>query len=347
MRLRGANVATMRIEVLSDITLRPATVAQIFGWFFILCLFPQICVAQSGEPLETIRVDSDLVDLKVSVIGLNASYSGITLQQKDFLVLEDGKPQDITFFATSDAPFDLVLLLDISGSTSDKIKLIRRSAKRFVDATRPSDRVAVVTFTDEPELISDFTLDRDRLKKLIDRMDKSLGGTKFWDSLRFVTEKLIALGQRSRRTAIIVMTDGVDNALPGIFGDGSSTPFLELLRIVRDSDTLVFPIYLDTEKEEAKRHRTPHEAYAQAREQLTQLAESCGSTMYRAAKIEDLETVYDQVIRDIGTVYSIGYRPSNNIRDGRWRSVEVHLNARNGMVARAKRGYYAKQLSRQ
>ena len=308
-------------------------------------LLPLICFAQSGEPLETIRVDSDLVDLKVSVIGLNANYSATPLQQKDFLVLEDGKPQDIAFFATSDAPFDLVLLLDISGSTSDKIKLIRRSAKRFVEATRPFDRVAILTFTDEPELISDFTLDRQKLKKMIDRMDKSFGGTKFWDSLRFVTERLSSMKHTSRRTAVVVMTDGVDNALPGIFGDGSATPFGDLLKIVQDSDTLVFPIYLDTEKEEVKKHRTPREAYVQARDQLSQLAEVCGTTMYRAAKIEDLEQVYDQVIRDLGTVYSIGYKPSNKIRDGKWRSVVVQLTDHSGLVARTKRGYYPKQLS--
>jgi len=97
------------------------------------------------------------------------------LQQKDFLVIEDGLPQEISFFAASGAPFDLILLLDLSGSTADKIKLIRRSAKRFVEATRPTDRVAIVTFTDEPELVSSFTFDRQVLKKTIDRMEKPLG----------------------------------------------------------------------------------------------------------------------------------------------------------------------------
>jgi VWFA-related protein len=314
-------------------------------WFVVVFLFASTCAAQTREPLDTIRVESDLVDLKVRVMGLRPSAAATPLQQKDFVVIEDGFPQEISFFAASDAPFDLILLLDLSGSTADKIKLIRRSAKRFVEATRPVDRVAIVTFTDEPELISGFTFDRHVLKKTIDKMEKPLGGTKFWDSLRYVTEKLVPLGQSSRRTAVFVMTDGIDNALPGIFGDGSSTSFPELLKIVRDSDALVFPIYLDTEAEEVKRHRTPHEAYAQSREQLAQLAETCGTTVYKAAKIEDLETVYDQVIRDLGTVYSIGYRPLNRVRDGKWRSVVVQVNEHTGLVARSKRGYYAKEVS--
>jgi len=69
--------------------------------------------------------------------------------------------------------------------------------------------------------------------------------------------------------------------------------------------------------------------------------------MYRAAKIEDLESVYDQVIKDLSTLYSIGYRPSNNVRDGKWRSVVVRVNDHNGLVARSKRGYFAKQLASQ
>jgi len=312
-------------------------IVSLLGLVFLV----QICAAQTNEPVETIKVHSDLVDLKVSVFSLKPNLPVTRLQQEDFLVLEDGAPQEISFFAAADAPFDLILLLDLSGSIADKMKLVRRSAKRFVEATRPTDRVAIITFAEFPELISDFTLDRVILKKSIDRMEKPIGGTRFWDSLRLVTERVMAFGQNSRRTAVVIMTDGVDNALPGIFGDGSRTPFPELLRIIRQSDALIFPIYLDTEKEEIKRHKTPREAYATARQQLHQLAEACGTTLYRAAKIEDLEDVYDRVMKDLGTVYSIGYHPTNRVRDGKWRSVEVQLNQHSDLIARSKRGYYA------
>jgi VWFA-related protein len=307
-----------------------------------------VCLAQTTDvPQETIRVDSNLVDLKVSVMSLKPSGAGAVLQAKDFTVLEDGAPQEISFFAAADAPFDLMLLLDISGSTVDKMKLIKRSAKRFVDATRPGDRVSIVTFTDVAQVVSEFTLDRILLKKEIDHIEKTVGGTKFWDVLRMVVESPASSNQTSRRKAIIVMTDGIDNALPGVFGDGSFTPFNDLLRIVSNADSIVLPIYLDTEEEEFKRHRTPHDAYAQARQQLAQLAEVCGTTMYRARKIEDLESVYKQVISDLGTVYSIGYRPSNSLRDGKWRNVAVQINEHADLVARAKRGYYARQLAQQ
>jgi len=94
---------------------------QVCACCLLVVLFVSISVAQTVEPLETIRVDSDLVDLKVSVLGLSPTAAATPLQQKDFVVLEDGLPQEITFFAASDAPFDLILLLDLSGLISDKI----------------------------------------------------------------------------------------------------------------------------------------------------------------------------------------------------------------------------------
>src|ERR1043166_7323781 len=75
------------------------------------------------------------------------------------------------FFAAADTPFDLVLLLDLSASNDKKLKMIRNSAKRFVDAARDIDRIAIVTFTDHPALYSSFSLDRKKLKKTIDEID--------------------------------------------------------------------------------------------------------------------------------------------------------------------------------
>ena len=140
------------------------------------------------------------------------------------------------------------------------------------------------------------------------------------------------------------MTDGVDNALPDVSGEGSRTSFEELLSIVQSSETLVFPIYLDTEDESFKRHRTPRSVFALSQDQLAQLAEACGTRLYRANKLKDLDEVYEQVIGDVGRVYSIGYRPSNTFRDGKWRSVTVQIRDRGDLRARTKRGYYALSL---
>jgi VWFA-related protein len=264
------------------------------------------------------------------------------LQPKDFAVFEDGVPQEIAFFQAADTPFDLVLLLDLSGSNSKNLKMIRNSAKRFVDAARDVDRIALVTFTDQPALYSSFTLDRRKLKKTIDEMDEAIGGTNFWDSMNWVLKDLIPQASGTRRSAIVVMTDGIDNALPEVPGPGSSLPFAGLIESIRNSESIVFPIYLDTEEENVKRHHVPRSAYALAREQLGQMAAVCGTPLYRAARLSDLDAVYTQVVRDLSTVYSIGYQPTNKTLDGKWRSVEVRLINRPDLFARTKRGYYAK-----
>jgi VWFA-related protein len=251
-------------------------------------------------------------------------------------------PQEIAFFAAAPAPFDLVLLLDLSGSTADKLDLIRSSANRFVSAARPTDRIGIVTFTDKPHIVSPLTSDRAELLKRIGQMKKPKGVTRFWDALHYVLESVLSPANVSHRSAVVVMTDGVDNALPDIRGEGSATDFNQLLWVVRHSQAIVLPIYLDTEREMVEEHIAFESTYEMARQQLAQLAAESGSIVYQARKVEDLNGVYERVIRDLGTVYSLGYRPTKRARDGSWRAVTVRLTKRPDLEARAKRGYYAK-----
>jgi VWFA-related protein len=325
---------------------KPVTTWGRFGPPLVILLltmqgFAPVSQAQTPEPADILRIDSDLVNLNVSVFNRATSNSAASLQPKDFSILDNGMPQEITFFAASDAPFDLVLLLDLSGSTADKIGLIRKSSKRFVDAARPGDRIAIFTFAAEIKTVCLFTDDHAVLKRSVDEIESPIGGTNFWDALRFVLEHVVNQSRaQHRRSAVIVMTDGVDNALPGVYGEGSrATTFEQLVEAERRSDTIVVPVYLDTEREKAARS-TPPAAFAIAREQLAALAEESGNPLYRAKNVKDLEGVYQQVIRDLGTVYSIGYRPTNRGRDGSWHNVKVQVIGRSDVALRTKRGYY-------
>lgn len=298
--------------------------------------------AQTPDSLDTIRIDSDLVNLNLNLVSRKPAVGVTKIDQKYFAVFEDGEPQDISFFASVDTPFDLVLLLDLSGSTSDKIGMIRKSARRFVDAARPGDRIAILVFSAEIISVSGFTSDHSVLKKSIDNIQKPSGGTNFWDALRFVLEHVTGQSRvERRRSAVVLMTDGVDNALPDVDGEGSVTTFDELLKVVQHSDTIVLPIYLDTEKELDRSGRLK-EAYALARQQLAQIAAESGNEVYQARKLKDLEGVYEQVMRDLGTVYSVGYRPGNAIRDGSWRAVKVQLIGHPDLGVRTRRGYFRK-----
>src|SRR5437867_2721732 len=150
----------------------------LFGGTLLLVMLLAIAadgLGQTVDRTETIRVDSDLVDLQVSVLSRGFTQPPPALQQKDFSVIEDGTPQEIAFFAAADTPFDLVLLLDLSGSTANKLKLIRQSTRRFVEAARPTDRIAIITFTDAVEIVSPLTSDRRELRQAIKAIEKPMG----------------------------------------------------------------------------------------------------------------------------------------------------------------------------
>ena len=299
--------------------------------------------SQTIDNSETVRIDTDLVDLNVTVFSLNSQRIADQLDRKDFIVFEDGVEQEISLFASAEDPFDLVLLIDLSASTKDKLKLIQKSATSFVEASRPTDRIGILTFTDKLSIVSPLTFEREDLKTRIKNMEKPFGGTNFWDALRYVIETMLNPERTKRRSAVVMMTDGVDNALPDVPGEGSRTGFDELLRMVGLSDSILIPIYLDTEREMIEKRRLySQHAYQMARNQLELLASESGSKVYYARKVEDLKDAYRQVIRDLTTVYSVGYRPTNKERDGSWRSVKVQLRDKPDLAARARRGYFAK-----
>jgi VWFA-related protein len=285
---------------------------------------------------EVVRVDTRLVNLNVSVYSRKLRTQISTLEQKDFVVREDGRQEAISFFGATDMPFDLVLLLDLSGSTSEKRDLIRKTTRRFIEASRPADRVAIVTFSDSPTVVASLTSDRAKLLASVKRIEGD-GGSKVWDALNFTLDHVMEPKSGGRRRAVVFMTDGADNNLLGWNGRGSRISFADLLETVRRSDTLIVPIYLDTEGHDELSHRI----YANARKTLALLADESGGLYYEARKINDLKDVYEQVIGDLGKVYSLGYRPTNEKRDGSWRTVKVEISGQTDLVVRTRPGYYA------
>jgi len=291
---------------------------------------------------DVIRVNTNLVSMNVSVFSNKLKTFLGELKQTDFRILEDGSQQEISFFASNDMPFDLVLLIDLSGSTSSKRDLIRKSTQRFIEAARPSDRIAIVTFADAQTVVSPLTDDRSKLLAAAREISGG-GGSKIWDALKFTLDEVVGPHSLERRKAIVMMTDGADNSL-GFYGGpgvGSSISFANLLDAVGRSNTLVVPIYLDTEHDSFSNDFTK-KVYANARKMLQSLASESGGSYYTAKKVADLNGVYEQVINDLGKIYSLGYKPTNDKRDATWREVEIQMVNRPDLVAHAKPGYYAK-----
>jgi VWFA-related protein len=302
----------------------------------------KVLSATADDDVDIVRVDTNLVSLNVSVYSTKLRTEAVKLEQKDFTVAEDGKPQEISFFATTDVPFDLVLLLDLSGSTADKRDLIRKSTRRFIEASRSTDRVAIVAFANDVWIVCPLTVDRTSLFEAANRIDGG-GGSHVWDALAFTLDHIFGSASSPRRRAVVFMTDGVDNALSPFSGvSGSKTSFADLLESVRKHDALVVPIYLDTEDPDWDSADSRRRDYANARNTLGMLAFESGGLYYGAGKVEDLNGVYEQVISDLSKVYSIGYRSSNEKRDGSWRNVNIGITGYPDLKTRTRPGYYAK-----
>jgi VWFA-related protein len=292
------------------------------------------------DPGDVIKVETNLVSVNVSVFNNKSKMFVGSLTPNDFLVKEDGQEQTVSYFASTDVPFDLVLLVDLSGSTAEKRDLIKKSTLRFIEAARPNDRLAIVTFSHVTNLISPLTLDRAQLTASVDKME-GMGGTHVWDAIKYSLDEVLGPKTLERRRAIVLMSDGVDGSFSrySSLPSGSKIPFADLIEQVRQTDVLIVPIYLDTQ--ESLGNPFMESEYENARRALNLLANESGGTYYKARRISDLNGVYEQVINDLGKVYSLGYKPTNPARDGTWRNVQISIINRPDLVARARPGYYA------
>ncbi len=294
--------------------------------------------AQTIEEGDVIRVDTSLVNLNVSVYNSKLKAYVGALEEKDFAVSEDGHEENIAYFASTDMPFDLVLLIDMSGSTSGKRDLIRKTTRRFIEAARPSDRLAIVTFSNTANIVSPLTDDRKQLLEKAKDINGN-GGSNVWGALKFTLDEVLGAKTPGRRRAVVLMSDGLDNALWYQSPVAPPLSFADLVEAVRHDDTLIIPIYLDTEPDGVFGY--DKRGYENARKTLVLLAEESGGLYYTARKVEDLNGVYDQVINDLGKVYSLGYKPTNEKRDRSWRTVKVRVQNRPDLMTRARPGYYA------
>lgn len=199
-----------------------------FSNLYIIAMIVIFCGAAVGqvpkptpptEETEVIRVDTELIDVPVVVMD-KAGKPVLSLKKTNFILFEDGKPQDISEFSATTAPFEVALLLDTSGSARADIDLIKRSAQVFIDSMRPGDKVALVAFGpgDEtgsssiPRIISPLTADKKELRSALERVTTS-NGTPYYDGLLTIGEKIFTDQKQDKisRRAIVALTDGVDS----------------------------------------------------------------------------------------------------------------------------------------
>ena len=247
------------------------------------------------------------------------------MRDADFSVYEDGSERKIVNVSPASEPFNLVLLLDVSGSVEERIDFIRKAARDFLRTASRQDRISIISFHDDIRIISDFTTDRVLLSKKLDELDAG-GATALYDALGYtLVETLKPL--RGERTAVVIMSDGDDNK--------SFVPFPAILEATIESGALVYPLYVpsglipETSVPQPSITVDPMRTKyltitTRAAEEGAKLAQVSGGVFYSIKRLDDLQKAYDDIVAQMRTAYTITYNSNEN--SSAHRRVRVRAN---------------------
>jgi VWFA-related protein len=281
-----------------------------------------------GRPV--FKADVEAVNLAVSISDGQRFVTG--LSPSDFEVYENGVRQDVAIFSQEHTPISLSILLDSSLSMEPKIEEAREAAVRFVRKLRPQDEAQIVHFNDRVRVVQDFASDVPRLEAAI-RAAQPSGGTALYTAV-YVALKDLARRRRegeARKLSIVVLSDGEDTA--------SLVSDEQALALARDSEIGVYGISLKGPRSAATERRET----GLSRFFISALSRETGGQAHFPHGLEQLNSVYEQVLEEVRAQYSIGYVSTNARRDGKWRNILVKLLDRPQLRVRHKPGYFAPQ----
>jgi VWFA-related protein len=249
---------------------------------------------------QVMRVHASVTDRNGRAIG--------DLQSSDFTLFENGIERKVTGVSPAREPFNLVMLLDVSGSVEERIDFIRKAARDFLSTASPQDRISIISFRDDIQVISNFSTDRRFLSKQLDEIDAG-GATALYDALGYVMSTTLK-PLRGDRTAIVILSDGDDNK--------SFIPLPALLAATSESGALIYPLYVPSglipEHSVANPDITADPLRSRyltlttrADEEGRKLAETSGGIYYPIHHLEDLQRAYDDVVAQLRTAYTITY----------------------------------------
>jgi VWFA-related protein len=270
------------------------------------------------------RVAPQMMRLNATVTDRSGrAISG--LGPSDFTVTEAGEVRQVKDVRPTNAPFNLVLLLDVSGSVEERIDFIRKAARNFLSSVGPQDRVSIVSFRDDIQVISDFTTDRALLSRRLDDIQAG-GATALYDALGYVLVNQIKQ-LRGERTAVVILSDGDDNR--------SFVPFNAILEATIESGALIYPLYVpsglipESSVPVASTTLDPLRTRyltitTRADQEARKLADVSGGVYYPISQIDELQKAYDDVVAQLRMSYTITYASATN--NARRVSVRTRLN---------------------
>src|SRR5271157_4751839 len=280
-----------------------------------------------------IHVAPFLVDVNMVVVNVTVTdpFDRIVtgLEQNNFQVFDEKVEQKIESFSTEDAPISVGLVFDSSGSMSDKIQKSKEAALQFFKTSNPQDEFMLINFSDRPNLITSFT---SKFENLQDRLlfVKAGGRTALLDAIYLGLSEMKKA--TTNRRALLVISDGGDNH--------SRYTANDIKRAVKESDVQIYAVGIFEPL--SSRGRTTEEAGGPSL--LADLAEVSGGRLFSVEDTNELPDIAEKISIELRNQYVIGYRPSNLVRDGRWRRVKVKLNPPRGLPplqVYSRTGYYA------
>lgn len=292
------------------------------GHFVLIAVGAVALVALLDAAQPTFRAGVDLVTFAVTASDRRGNLV-TDLTEQDFEVLEDGKPQSITYFARGvggdEVPTHLGLMLDTSGSMDRDITLARSAAIKFLNLLPEAEDITLVDFDTEVRITRYPQRDFARLVERI-RLRKPQGWTALYDALGVYLD---GASNSTGRTVMVMYTDGADSR--------SQLRFEELIKLLRASNVTVYAVGL---LENTGRMR------AELSMRLGQMTETTGGQAFFPGALKDLESSYEKILNEIKSQYHLGYTSTNPAQDGQWRKVEIKVK-RPDTRLRGRKGYFA------
>jgi Ca-activated chloride channel family protein len=282
---------------------------------------------QGTEIAGPVIVNTDLITFTVTVTDTYGRYvSG--LGKNAFTVLDDKKPQEITFFSDDDSPVSVGVIFDVSGSMGgDKIKRARDALSKFIQTSHDSDEYFLIAFNSRAQLLLDKTRDGNAV---LDKLTfiETKNNTALYDACYLGVEK-VQRGTHPKR-ALLLISDGQDN--------NSRYTFNELRRLLKESDVTLYGIGILSGGDAGSNLGMEGQGI------LDELASVSGGKAFFPRSAAEMDDIFEQIALELRHQYSIGYKPTDFSNDGRWHRIKVKVIPPRGLprlFVRSKDGYYA------
>lgn len=283
---------------------------------------PPAPAAADQDETPTFRADTQLVLVHATVLDKNNKL--ITdIPESGFKVYENGVEQPIKLFRREDVPVSMGIIIDNSGSMSQKRSSVAAAALALVKNSNPQDEVFIVNFSDDAYLDQPLTSDIKKLEQALDRLD-ARGGTAMRDALGMSIDYVKDKGKKDKKV-LMVITDGDDNA--------SNETLEQLVRKAQSTEVLIYSIALLDEE-------VPRRA-KNARRALKELAEASGGVDFYPKTLAEVEQITPRIAHEIRNQYILAYSPLNLQLDGTFRQIKVVVNGFGKPTVRTRNGYYA------